>query len=29
VRFLVGNKNNDINAAEEIWKFFKSVLAQK
>ena len=29
VRFLVGNKNNDINAAEEIWKFFKSVLVQK
>lgn len=29
VRFLVGNKNNDVNAAEEIWKFFKSVLAKK
>jgi polyhydroxybutyrate depolymerase len=25
ISFLLGNKNNDINAAEVIWKFFKNV----
>jgi polyhydroxybutyrate depolymerase len=26
VRFLLGNKNNDINAAAEIWKFFERTI---